>query len=151
MSNGLRICDFCFRESCSLERQEDRCGELIPCLSFLPPLIGLDGTFSTFRASSIWYDRARVVFRSHKTVGLLNAETGERIGTATLKDAVRGPVGELLKRHAHTNHLIASQNMPPAEAATWLTKWISHNMGSRYVKDPTLIGTVLYLERNQAA
>jgi hypothetical protein len=152
IATGGTLCDYCsLQSSCEVfpVQNLDRCPEFTPALSFVPPLIGLEGAFSTFRASSIWYDRARVIFRSHKQVGLFNAKTKERIGLATLTGAFRGRFEDLMKSHANSNHLARDRGMSAEEAGPWLAKQIRNLAGSRYVKSPDQICTVLYLERVQ--
>lgn len=145
---GEALCDYCSIEpNCKLKSARPRtCNMFVPGLGFAPPLKGLDGIFSTFRASSVWYERARVVHDTHKTFGLWNTKTGEFISYARLKNAYRGPFHDLMARHARLNHLCKDKMLTDAEAAEWLPKQIRNLAGSRYVKRPDQICTVIYLE-----
>jgi hypothetical protein len=145
---GLSMCDFCDRRSfdCDKPAVQKGCGDIVPAL-FFNDHTGLNGRFSTFRASAIWYDRAAALMQSHKTVALLDSETLERIGRARIRNAHRGPFWALMELHAHTNHLFKDQHLPPPEARDKLTAWVKSNMGSRYVKERDALCTVLYLER----
>ncbi len=152
LGDGASLCDFCsIQPECKIKRDPERrtesCTAFVPAFSFVPPIIGLEGRFSTFRGSSIWYDRARVIFRSHKRVGLYNAETNERIGFAKMTDAFRGPFKDLMAEHAWSNHLCKGRGISREEAPTWLPRQIRNLAGSRYVKSPEQISTVIYLER----
>lgn len=143
---GKSLCDYCDRKGfdCTVELEEG-CDHLVPALFFIPPHIGLDGSFSTFRPSAIWYDRARVLMRTGQPIALLEQGTKNRIGRARLVNAVRGPFWALMEKHAHSNHLMLER--PKNEAQSHLERWIRNNMGSRYVKERDAICTVLYLER----
>lgn len=147
LATGETICSFCVMRSngCEIEPQRERCGHFVPALSFVSAE-GLDGRFSTYRGSSVWYDRARVIFRSHKRFALVTTK-GDFIGFAKIVDAHRASFAHLMAEHAHTNHLVLGKNLTKPEAAEWLKRWIKHNLGSRYVKQPDAIGTVIYLER----
>jgi hypothetical protein len=144
---GAKLCDFCSMRDlgCNLPAVEDRCREFTPALSFVPPIIGLDGYFSTFRASSIWYERARVVFNTHKRVGLYNSATGELIAPARLTGAFRGPFHELMKHHSASNHLSKAAKILSGESDTWLPRKIRNLAGSRYVKRPDQTCSVIYM------
>lgn len=151
LKSGLALCDFCDRRGndCPLpdfQSVQEGCGDVVPAL-FFADRTGLDGRFSTFRASAIWYERARVLHKSHKTVALIQTGTLERIGRARITDAVRGPFWALMEKHAASNHLFKDQQLDDATARDKLTAWIKTNMGSRYAKDRDGICTVLYLER----
>lgn len=149
-AQGLKLCDFCDRHGRDCVRDtEEGCTDLVPALFFIPPHIGLDGKFSTFRASSIWYERARVLMGSHRTIALRETGTMKPLGRARVLNAVRGPFWALMRRHAHTNHLFALDDPPPspAEASERLQSWIRSKMGSRYVKERDAICTVLYLKK----
>lgn len=150
LSRGETICRFCplRLDGCDLAPENERCGQFVPALTFVPPLIGLEGSFSTFRPSAIWYDRARQVFKTHKRVALVNATTKELIGFGRVTDAHRGAFSDLMRDHAWTNHLTKDQGMTRDEAATWLRNWIRRNMGSMYVRKPAAIGTVIYVSRD---
>lgn len=149
LANGLSLCNFCDRQAvdCSDPENVETCGDVVPGLYFVGPHIGLDGAFSTFRASAIWYDRARVLMKTHQTIALIESGTGARLGRARLVDAVRGPFWALMQEHAHTNHLFSGLDLGKSEAQARLEKWIRLNMGSRFVKERDAVGTVLYLER----
>lgn len=147
VSNGQTICDFCTWKvrGCLLERQKERCGQFVPALSFVSDE-GLDGRFSTWRGSRIWYDRIRVVARTHKTVSLITT-SGDFIGQARVVDAVRSTFEHLMTEYAHTNHLMKHRGLSKEQSAQELKRWIKNNMGSRFVKRPEAIGTVILLER----
>jgi hypothetical protein len=147
VARGDVICDFCVLrdQGCLLERQAERCGHFVPALSFVSDA-GLDGAFSTFRGSSVWFDRAQIIHRTHRTVGLATT-TGEHIGYAKVHAAMRSGFDQLMREHAWSNHLCKGQGFTTAEAAVWLTRWIRDHMGSRFVNRPHALGTVIYLER----
>jgi hypothetical protein len=114
----------------------------------VPPILGLDGVFSTFRASSIWYERARVIKNSHGLIGLYDAKLNEKIGTAKLLNAFRGRFADLMLNHALSNHLCKGRtDLDKVTAGPWLTKQIRNLAGSRYVKSPSQVCTVMLLER----
>lgn len=145
---GLRLCDFCDRRDFDCKSpSEEGCTDLVPALFFVPPHIGLDGRFTTFRASAIWYDRARVLRQNGGVVALIDSTTGERVGRAKVVDAHQGPFWALMQKYAATNHLLRDLQLPADEAVRRLERWIANNMGSRFVKERDAIGTVLELER----
>lgn len=146
LTRGDAICDFCtLRDQGCDDRAVERCGQFVPALSFIDET-GLDGTFSTFRGSAVWYDRARVIFRGHKRFGLVRMD-GSLIGYARLVDAHRDGFARLMQLHAHTNHLMKDRGFSKQQAADELTRWIKNHMGSMYVREPEALNTVLYLER----
>lgn len=149
LAAGESICNFCFMAAqsvpCPHAPKVERCGHFVPALAFVDAT-GLDGSFSTYRGSSIWYDRSRVLYRSHRRVGLVNKDA-KILGYAELVDAHRSTFAQLMRDHAETNHLVRDLGLKGEEAAAWLTKWIKTNMGSRYVTNPEAVGTVLYLKR----
>lgn len=151
VSRGNSICDFCVMRDngCRLARQGERCEQFVPALTFVSA-DGLDGSFSTFRPSAIWYDRARVISNGHKRVALTKVD-GDLIGFAKLVSAHRAPFSQLMAEHAWSNHLVRSQGLSKQEAARFLTGWIGRHMGSRYVKRSHALCTVIYCERIKEA
>lgn len=154
LAEGGSLCDFCsIHDECEVRPGDENpskvqtCTGFVPAFTFVPPLIGLEGRFSTFRASSIWYDRARIIYRTHKRVALYNAETKERIGFAKLVGAFHGKFKHLMAEHAWSNHLCIGKSIPIDDAPTWLPRQIRNLAGSRYVKSPEQVCTVIYLER----
>lgn len=151
LGSGANLCDFCsiHKRTCELPPSKglERCGPFVPALSFVPPLLGLDGEFSTFRGSSVWYDRAKIVHETHGQVGLFNAETKDLIGYAQIIDVIRGPFGDLMRDYAWTNHLARARGLSKEAAAEWLPRAIRNLAGKRYVKSDAQICTVIHLER----
>lgn len=150
LATGAKLCHYCVlsNNGCRMPLNYPnavRCEEFTPTLGFNPPLVGLEGAFSTFRSSAIWYDRARVIFNSHKRLALVNPSDGTTIAIATMTGAYRGPFKELMDEHAKTNHLTLAAGVSDESAPAWLTKQIRNRMGVRYVKSPEQIGTVIYL------
>lgn len=148
LARGEAICDFCVLrdQGCKIVRQRERCAHFVPALSFVSAA-GLDGTFSTFRGSAVWFDRAQIIQRTHGQVGLATT-TGDHIGFARVLAGVRSGFDQLMREHAWSNHLCKDQGFTPPEAAVWLTRWIRDNLGSRFVNRPHAVGTVIYLERS---
>lgn len=148
LKDGASLCDFCTIQGACPDRAKstERCPVFVPGLSFVPPMIGLKGRFSTFRASRVWYDRAQVIFRTHKDVGIYNAQTLELVSKAKLVGAFRGPFHQLMKEHAWSNHLCQGRNISREDAPTWLPRQIRNLAGSRYVKSPDQKCTVIYLD-----
>jgi hypothetical protein len=146
---GKTLCDYCDRRGndCEKPPMQEGCADLVPALFFIPPHIGLDGVFSTFRASALWYDRARALWKTHRTVALIDSTDMSRVGRATVLGAYRGPFWALMEEHAHSNHLMRDRGLSKPDAAAELTKWIARHMGSRYAKDREGICSVIYLKR----
>lgn len=145
-SQGLRLCDFCDRRDYDCpEPNEEGCDQLVPALFFIPPHVGFEGRFSTFRPSAIWYDRAMALIDAEQPIALLEQGTHVRIGRARVLWAYQGPFWQMIKDHAHTNHLFLGKSKD--EAPELLERWITNSMGSRYVKERDRICTVIDLER----
>ena len=152
IARGESVCDYCVMRDagCSLERASASCETFILPLSFADET-GLQGSFSTWRGSAIWYDRARVAFKSHQRMALVNSRSGALIGFARITDAHRDGFAALMRDHAKTNHLVKDRGLSPEDGAIWLAKWIRDHLGSRFTKEPLKIGTVIYLQREPDA
>ena len=146
---GEKLCDFCSfsKSGCELPvfPEAERCGSFSPPLLFIPPLIGLDKPFTTFRSSVIWYRRALAIKAVGGTVGLVNSETRDIFGHATIGDVHHGPYHEMMSRFAVTNHLCLGKDMTPEQADAWLRVWIRNKCGSLYVKGDHQPSTTIWL------
>ena len=149
LSKGSTICDFCSLKDngCNLTPRIESCGQFVPALSFVPPLVGLEGSFSTYRASAIWFARAQHVMKTHRKVGLVNSVTRQLIGIGEITETHKGTFSDLMRDHAHTNHLTKDLGLTQDQADTWLRRWIRNHLGSMYEKNPVATGTVIYVDR----
>lgn len=140
-------------EYCGIQNQcEVRAAQLRRCPSFVPVLLftaqalaGLSGRFSTFRASYIWYLRAKWIYDTHKRVAIYDGEQSKVIAFARITDVHTGPSQELLNGHAKTNHLVLAGKVSDADAPGWLLKKIKALAGSRYIKSEVQPSTVIYV------
>lgn len=152
---GSSLCDFCsIQDACKVKttEQRERCDQFVMALSFSPEASkGLSGTFSTFRSSRVWHDRAQSVIENGGLVGLYNTQTCERFGYAKITKVVLGPFCRLMQEHAHTNHLSVEAGIPQNLAAEWLSRKIRNLAGPRYVKTPNQISTVIYVSTEETS
>lgn len=148
-AKGESLCGLCYLAEHGCSKREypnaQSCKDMVVPIAFSPPIKGIDGDFSTFRSSSIWYDRAKAIFAANKRVALIDNSTGELICNATVVDAHRGPAAKLLDRFAHTNHLCRANKVLNPEAPGWLRHQIRMKMGQRYIKRDDQISTVIML------
>lgn len=151
---GSSLCEFCSisAECREPNKKRERCDLFVMALSFSPEALkGLSGTFSTYRSSQIWYERALTSIHNGGKVGLFDTKTQKRLGFATITKAHLGRFEDLMLDHAGTNHLSLAAGIPHEQAITWLPKQIRNLAGSRYVKTPDQISTVIYVQTEENA
>lgn len=140
-------CEFCaVRDTCSAGADlPSVCNDAVPALSFQDEA-GLTHLANTFRVGQAWKARLRPGDR----VGLYNTVSQTVFGYARVLDVFVGPIGLILRDHAHANHLMLTR--PPHVAARELAEWLRRNYGPRIINPQSKL-TAIYLlvEPQQAA
>lgn len=140
---GKAPCEFCsIQSACELEDGVASvvCRDTVPALSFQDE-VGLSHLANTFRVGRAWEARLRTGDR----VGLYNTITKQIFGYARVLSIAAGPIGAILRDHAHANHLLLSD--PPETAPRTLATWLRRQYGPRIVNPDTKL-TAIYLLRS---
>lgn len=142
-SGGVQhsVCEFCaIQEQCSVGAGRPLvCNDTVPALSFTDET-GLSHLANTFRVGAAWMSRLRV----GDTIGLYNTKAAQVFGYASVLFVEAGPIGRILKAHAHANHLMLDR--PRENAARDLCDWLRRNYGPRIIH-PSAKLTAIYLLR----
>jgi len=115
------------------------CQHYEPVLTFQPPIEGLFGTFTTFRAGTTWVDRVM----PGRTVSLYNTGTNKAVGIGLVDWVRSGTLGEMLEKYAHMNH---SQKMNPEDAADRLRARLKRLYGPSIINDDKLVSVICMTE-----
>lgn len=112
-------------------------------IEFLPPIVGIDGEFNTFRMG-LFYVKRLVV---GEVVALVNNKERVLLGTATVTQLHFGPLERMLREHAYMNHTQLSNvgDVSPREA---LGEVIKRFYGPQ-VALPNKAASVIYLRREK--
>lgn len=139
-SGGGKIpCDHCgWKIDCPLQ-------PLTACSLFLPTIpftdeTGLRKVANTVRVGVAWTQR----LKPGQVIALYNAKSKIIFGHASVISMSSGMIDDVLRDHAHANHLMLDH--PPHEAATTLRAWQRQNYGPRIIHDATKL-TAIYLLR----
>jgi hypothetical protein len=109
-------------------------------ISFLPPVVGTDDRFNTFRLGSFYVKN----LIPEQKVFLLNEKDKLVFGSAIVERVENGPLGELCLFHAHKNHTQLNQDSLDAPARLFAL------MGKIYgphIATTTKKACVIYLRR----
>jgi hypothetical protein len=117
----------------------DQCANFRPTLVFRPPLLGLDGTFNTFRLGKAWHDRVAV----GGIVALVDPND-EPIGLAEVTSKTVGIYERLAPEHAPFNHMMLGR--PPETAPAELFKVLTRSYGTTFMTASRIV-SVIYLRR----
>lgn len=111
-------------------------------VGFIPPVVGVDGKFNTFRIGSAMFKRLTV----GDEVFLMDEKKKIVFGKAVVTDLDNGSLGEMCVQHAHANHTqLTTGEFGSAER---LFKFIQKIYGPHIAK----VGkkaTVIYLRRTE--
>lgn len=140
---GKRICDHCgVWQTCDVELEHNRCELFMPALPFTDET-GLGHIANTIRIGMAWTDRLDV----GQTVALYNTRTKQIFGHSTVLFTEWGPIAEMLKKHAHANHIML--NTPRAKAGVELLNWLRGNYGPRIIHQGTKLTAIYLLRQHQ--
>lgn len=141
---GKIVCDHCgINTTCTRAMLEGSlCAEFLPAIPFQDET-GLDRPSNTVRVGVAWTQRLRIGDR----IALYHAKAKRIFGHAIVTDLVAGPIADVLRDHAHNNHLMLDHD--PATAAGELRDWQLRNYGPRIINEKTRL-TAIYLQREPA-
>lgn len=111
-------------------------------VGFIPPVVGIEGEFNTFRLGGFYYKR----LKETDIVYLVDEKNKLVIGTALVRSIYYGELTEMCILHGYKNHsnlVKHSDNMEPPER---LFKLITKIYGPHIVKPNSLV-TVIEFER----
>lgn len=134
------ICNHCaLINICDSVSEHKSCREFMPVLSFQDETgFKIGDVVNTVRIGKAWVER----LTTGSTIALLNAKTKLIFSYARVIGLDFGPIDDMLKLHAATNHLFV--NKSPSEAPALLKDWQLRNYGPHIVNDATKIA-VIYL------
>jgi hypothetical protein len=69
-------------------------------IGFVPPLVGLEGHYNTFRIGGKWFKT--LVVGEH--VAIMNEKTKEIVSIAEVTELHKGHLNEMLEKYAYKNH-----------------------------------------------
>lgn len=118
---------------------------LTGCSLFLPAIpftdeTGLRKVANTVRVGVAWTQRLKL----GQLIALYNSRKKAIFGHARVVGLHAGPIAEILRDHAHANHLML--DLPPEKAAESLHSWQRQNYGPRIIHEGTKL-TAIYLLR----
>lgn len=137
---GKIPCDHCGLIQYCPEKPRIVCQEFMPALPFSDSA-GMEKIFNTVRLGKAWCDRLRI----GEKVALYHTIEKRMFGIATVLGTVSGPIQQVLRTHAHANHLMLDKD--PADAAVQLYAWQLRNYGPRIVH-PRATLSAIYLLRD---
>jgi len=116
------------------------CEKYIPCIGFMPPLMGMERQFNTLRVGKGWYERLRQGDR----VALVNTRTAEVEGYAEVTRLYHGSYRDMLGKHATYNH-VAFMREPGQSSVEYVDSVLKKANGHFLSESSTL--TAIYLRR----
>ncbi|KJZ17361.1 hypothetical protein TW86_03635 [Halomonas sp. S2151] len=146
------LCDTCgINDQCPVKAMMDKadhfvtlsvrnCDKYIPCVGFMPPMVGLERQFNTLRVGKGWYERLEVGDR----VALVNTKSSEIEGYAEVKHLYHGAYREMIDKHAIYNHT-AFERGPGQSAQDYVDGVLKKANGHFLSENSTL--TAIYLRR----
>jgi hypothetical protein len=109
-------------------------------INFIPPIIGTEGEFNTFRLGGFYAKR----LQPDEEIFLLNEKEKTVFGLTRVVKVETGPLGEMCLIHAHSNHSQLADD--PVMAPERLYKKLERIYGPHIVS-ATKKCTVIYLTR----
>lgn len=113
----------------------------VPVIGFIPPVVGVEGEFNTFRLGSSLYKR----LKEGDVVFLMDEKNKSVFGRAEVTSLDNGPLGELCLVHAHKNHTELAQ-ADSNDSPERLFKLLQKIYGP-HIATPAKKSTVIYLRR----
>lgn len=140
-NGGARLpCDNCAIHDVCKERRE-KCDIMVPTISF-NDRFGTGGAFNTLRLGKAWSQR----LTPGQTIGLHDVVSNEVYGYAEVLQLYCGNFEDLIKTHAHANHLMLGKDI--AEAQEIMTNWFRKQYGPSVIEKTTKITAVYLLRRD---
>lgn len=146
----IDICDSCgINDVCPIYRMVKKveniaqvgirkCKRYFPLIGFRPPIVGLNGVFNTLRVGETWMTRVE----PGTLVTLINTVNNEVLGYAKVVRLHTGPFDEMVKKHAHRNHIGKSTTDNPIETVNHVLR----KAHGHFLNDDSRL-TAIYLER----
>lgn len=122
-----------------IEAPVKRCGDFRPVLGFRPPFLGLESRFNTFRLGAGWGNR----LIEGRLVVLADGRNGDHLGVARVESFEVGPLRDMLRRHATTNHMMLEESDDHVRKLAGVLR--SHY--GPHLLSPDKPATVIFLER----
>lgn len=116
------------------------CEKYIPCIGFMPPMVGLERQFNTMRVGKGWFER----LKKGDKVALANTKTIKVEGYAEVTHLYHGNFNDILGKHATYNHT-AIMREPGQSAADYVGHVLQKANGHFLSENSTL--TAIYLRR----
>lgn len=116
------------------------CEKYIPCVGFMPPMVGLERQFNTLRVGKGWYER----LKKGDKVALVNTKSSEIEGYAEVLHLYHGNYRDMIDKHAIYNHT-AMMREPGQSAADYVDQVLKKANGHFLSENSTL--TAIYLRR----
>lgn len=138
MKRGL--CESCGHfASCKIVNLDTMaCTDYQPVIAF-KNLAGTEDRFNTFRLGGAWSFRVKV----GQSIGLLDGKCN-KVGEAVIEGVHCGDKLDMLKAHAHMNHLMLAK--PHEDPVADLARRIRNLYGTNFFANAELF-TVIYLKR----
>ncbi|MFP5299983.1 hypothetical protein R2R70_02055 [Cobetia sp. SIMBA_158] len=146
------LCDTCgINSKCPVKQVMDKadsfvtlsvrhCEKYIPCIGFMPPIVGLTRQFNTLRVGKGWYER----LKAGDTVALVNTKTSEIECYAEVVRLDHGQYRPMLEKHAPHNHT-ACERGPDMSSIEHVGNVMQRAHGHFLSENSTL--TAIYLRR----
>lgn len=146
------LCDTCgINDQCPVRQMMNKaehfvtlsvrnCEKYIPCVGFMPPLLGLDRQFNTLRVGKGWFERLKVGDK----VALVDTKTTGVEGYAEVIHLYHGNYQDMLIKHAPYNH-VAFMREPGQSSADYVDEVLKKANGHFLSENSTL--TAIYLRR----
>lgn len=146
IKKGEALCEYCAVSPFCSERKETRvrCGGYTVPLTFIPPHKGFFEEFSTFRLGHAWPKRLDAV--KHSKVSLYDTKKKETFGWAEVTEVVQGSVEEMVRDHAHLNHMILGEGVTASDASARLLEIVKQIYGPHMLQMDRN-ACVIYLRR----
>lgn len=143
-NGGARLpCDSCaIHDVCTLRRE--RCDMMVPTISFAN-IEGTQSVFNTLRLGKAWSQR----LAPGQIVGIHDLSTNEITGYADVLQLYCGNFEDMMKTHAHANHLMLGYDIETAQEQ--MTTWFRKQYGPSVVKEITKITAVYLLSRDSTS
>jgi hypothetical protein len=109
-------------------------------ISFIPPIIGTEGEFNTFRLGSFYFKNLKI----GEEVFLLNEKEKLVIGRARVMAIEQGTLDDMCQIHGHKNHTELKNEREGAGDRLLVTM---KKIYGPHIAVPTKKVTVLYLQR----
>ena len=113
----------------------------MPILWFREPAEGLSGAFSTFRLGAAWIKRLKV----GDIVGIALTGSKKKLNYAEVTKLDSGRYKDMIRDHAHTNHIIQARGVSKLDAPKELDNIVRRFYGPNLLSDPEKTCCVIHM------